>query len=65
MTINKSYLKSKTLWVALAMAIAPIFPEVQDLIVNNPEIIGAIVGSIFAALRVFSKKELVAPSKAE
>lgn len=52
MKINKSYLKSKTLWVSLFMALAPLFPSVQEFITANPSVTGMVVGSIFGLLRI-------------
>lgn len=51
--------KSKTLWAALIVAVAPVFPPAQALIAANPEIVGAIVGGIFAVLRVFTSKPVL------
>ena len=59
MNFNKSYLKSKTLYVSLIVALLPLFPEVQDQIKDNPEYIGIIVGTIFSFLRVITKGKIV------
>jgi len=59
MNFNKSYLKSKTLYVSLIVALLPLFPEVQDQIKDNPEYIGMIVGTIFGFLRVVTKGKIV------
>lgn len=59
MNFNKSYLKSKTLYVSLIVALLPLFPEVQDQIKDNPEYIGIIVGTIFSFLRVVTKGKIV------
>ena len=58
MKINKSYFKSKTLWVSLIMAIAPIFPQVQEIIVSKPEVVGMVVGGVFSLLRVATTQPL-------
>lgn len=59
MNFNKSYLKSKTLYVSLIVALLPLFPEVQDQIKDNPEYIGIIVGTIFSFLRIVTKGKIV------
>lgn len=43
---------SKTLWASLIVAAAPLIPPLAPVISANPEIAGAIVGAIFAALRL-------------
>lgn len=50
--MDKSVLKSKTLWVSLIVAIAPLFPVVQDIVSKNPEAVAGIVGAVFAILRI-------------
>lgn len=57
--MNKAALKSKTLWVSLVIALAPLFPEVQEVIKHNPEAAGAIVGVAVAFLRLITKKPIV------
>lgn len=57
--MDKSVLKSKTLWVSLIVALAPIFPSVQNMIKSSPESAGAIVGIVFAVLRAITHKPLV------
>ena len=57
--MNKSFLKSKTLWVSLIVGIAPLFPAVQTYIKANPEIAGTIVATVFGVLRVLTKGAVV------
>ena len=57
--MNKSYAKSKTLWVSLILLIAPFFPEVQHIMKDNPEAAGAVVAGVFSFLRLITKKPLV------
>ena len=57
--MNKSYLKSKTLWVSLICILAPIYPPIQDVVVANPEVVGMVVGGVFALLRLITGKPLV------
>jgi hypothetical protein len=47
--------QSKTLWLALAMAIAAFFPPVNKWISENPGIFTMIVTGAFAVLRVVTK----------
>lgn len=54
--MNKSIFKSKTIWVSLLLAIAPVFPPVQIALLANPEIAGIVVGGIMAALRLITTK---------
>lgn len=58
MKVNKSYFKSKTLWVSLIVAVAPFFPEAQELIAAKPEMVGAVVGAVFGFLRIITGKPL-------
>lgn len=47
----KKVWKSKTFWVAIISALAPLVPEIQEWISANPEAYAAFLGLIFAALR--------------
>lgn len=60
MKLNKSFIKSKTLWVALITVISGFFPDVQDYITKNPKEYTEILGVLMAALRFITKSELVA-----
>ncbi len=55
---SKNPLQSKTLWVSLIVAVAAFFPGVQALVASNPEIIGVVVGGIFAVLRLVTKGKI-------
>lgn len=59
MKFDKSFLKSKTLYVALLTIIGGFFPAVQELVSKNPEIAMTIVGAIFGLLRIQTKEALV------
>lgn len=59
MTVDKSYLKSKTLWAALLMAVLPIFPQIQEIMKDNPELVGMFITAVFGGLRVISKGKIV------
>lgn len=58
MNIDKSYIKSKTLWSAVALAVLPIFPEVQSFIKEKPELCAQVVAGIFFVLRIVTKGKL-------
>ena len=50
-TMNKSVFKSKTFWFGIIMAVAPIFPVVEKLLVDNPNILSTAAGVITIFLR--------------
>lgn len=52
--MDKSILKSKTFYVSLVVALAPLFPAVQALVAANPEMVGAVLGGVFTVLRLVS-----------
>jgi len=56
---TKSPLKSKTLWMALLVAVAAFIPGVGPWIAGNNEMFGIVVGGLFAALRAVTKGKLV------
>jgi hypothetical protein len=49
--------ESKTLWVSLIVAVAPLFPPAQAFIVANPTAVAGAVGAVFAALRLWSGRK--------
>lgn len=55
---SKPLWQSKTVWVSVLVAIAPYLPNVGPLIASNPETVSAVVGGIFALLRIVSTKPL-------
>ena len=59
MKFDKSYVKSKTLWVALIVALSGFFPEVQELVKDDPEYVTIFIGGVFTFLRVISKGKIV------
>lgn len=59
MFINKAAFKSKTLWVSLIIALAPLFPAVREILVANPEAASMVVGGVVAFLRVITKQPIV------
>ena len=56
---QKSPLKSKTLWMALIVAILGFIPPVAEFIKSNPEAFAAIVGGLFTLLRIITKDKIV------
>lgn len=57
--MEKSILLSKTFWVGVVAAIAPLFPAVQAIMASSPEMVGMVVGAVFAVLRLISKDKVV------
>jgi hypothetical protein len=49
---------SKTLWVSVIVAIAPLIPGVSPIIIANTEYIGLAVGAVFGLLRLVSKDQI-------
>lgn len=56
---EKSPWKSKTIWVAIVVAILPLFPSVSMIVSSNPELVSIVLGGIFSALRVISKDKVI------
>ena len=50
--------QSKTLWVAVLTALVPLFPPAAALIAANPAAISAVVGAVFAGLRLISSSKI-------
>lgn len=57
--MEKSILLSKTFWVSVVMAVAPLFPAVSAFISASPEMFAMIMGGVFSALRLISKDKVV------
>ena len=56
MTVDKSVFKSKTFWFGvLTMVIQPIFPQIQALVVANPQTAGLLWGLGATILRMITK----------
>ena len=51
--------QSKTLWMALIVAIVPFFPAAQEFVKANPEMVGLILGGVFGLLRFITKGKIV------
>jgi len=56
---SKKPWQSKTNWVALLIAVASFFPQVQALIISNPEGFGVLISGVFTALRFVTKNKIV------
>lgn len=54
--MNKKALQSKTFYLGLITAIAPLFPSVADFIAQNTEIIGGLLGGLIIIVRKFTDK---------
>jgi hypothetical protein len=50
--------QSKTLWVSLIMALAPVIPPLGAVIAANPELAGIAAGVLVAGLRLISSKKV-------
>lgn len=50
--------QSKTMWVALLMAIVPAFPPAAALVAANPELTSVLAGLVVAGLRLVSSKKV-------
>lgn len=51
--------QSKTNWVALIVAVSAFIPNIQKLIVENPEAFSMAIGGVFALLRQVTKDRIV------
>lgn len=56
---SKPVYLSKTFWMSAVVALAPLFPGVAAFVSAQPEMVGVILGVIFAALRYISKDKIV------
>mgnify|MGYP001287837347 CR=1 FL=1 len=55
---TKPALQSKTLWVALIVAVAAFFPPVQSWIAGNGEIFAQVLAGVFFVLRLVTKGKI-------
>ncbi len=56
---DKKPWQSKTLWVALLVAIAPFYPPINAVVASNPELVSIGLGFLFTGLRLLSKDKIV------
>lgn len=50
--------QSKTLWLSLITAAAPFVPAFQKIIVEHYQLLGTVLGVLFAGLRSISKGKI-------
>ena len=50
--------QSKTNWIALILAVAAFFPQVQGVISANPEVFAQVISGVMIALRFISKDKI-------
>lgn len=58
---NKQFWASKTMWMSLIVAVAPICPPLNAIISAHPELVSLVVGGIFAGLRMMTTKKISIP----
>lgn len=58
MKIELTWAKSKTLWVAFAVALLPYADSITGVTTGLSPLAGAIIGGVFAVLRVLTVKPL-------
>ena len=57
--VEKKPWQSKTIWMGIIVAIAPLIPVVNDFVKGSPEMVGVILGAVFSLLRLISKDKIV------
>jgi len=57
--MQKSILNSKTFWVSLLVALAPLVPGLREWITESPEVFSGVIGAIFAGLRMITHGKVV------
>jgi hypothetical protein len=56
--MNKKALQSKTFYLGLVTALAPLFPAVGDFVATNTEVVGAVLGGLIIVIRRFTEKKV-------
>lgn len=51
---NKKVWESKTFWVSLLLALAPLIPGASEFMSSQPELVNSVIVSIFMVLRLVS-----------
>ena len=59
MKVNKHILTSKTFWMAIVTVVAPVFPQLETFVSENPQAVLSGLGVAFAILRYFTKGKVV------
>jgi len=57
--MKKSVFKSKTFYMGLATALAPLIPSVGEFVKGNAEMIGMLWGAVAIVLRFVTKDKVV------
>lgn len=57
MDAKKPYL-SKTLWLTVIVSIAALIPGVGEYVSKNVEVVGLLLGAVFAGLRLVTKGKI-------
>jgi hypothetical protein len=55
---SKKIWQSKTVWVSILVAIAPLYPPLGAFVTESPAIASFIVSTIFGALRLVTNKPI-------
>lgn len=50
--------QSKSVWMAVIVAVAAFVPAVQAYMASNPELVGLALGAVFAGLRLISNGKI-------
>ncbi len=53
---SKKPWESKTIWAAILVAAAPLFPPIAQVVILNPTLCSALVGLLFTGLRLVTEK---------
>lgn len=61
--MDKSILTSKTFYLGLITAIAPLFPSATDFLAENNEVVLGVIGLLIIILRSVTKTEIKATAK--
>jgi hypothetical protein len=54
----KHALKSRTVWAGIIMAVVPLIPPLQALVIANPELTGVLAGLVVAGLRLVTDSKV-------
>ncbi len=56
--MEKSVLKSKTFYLGLVTALAPLFPVIGEFVAANLELVGIVWGGLAVVIRFFTKDKI-------
>lgn len=57
MNVNKSFFKTPKFWLSVLALFSGAFPQVQDVIAQDPEVVTSVIGGLGAVTSFFNKKE--------